>query len=292
MTNTGLRSPAVRKLENAVARGRLLVGRATSHLRMLPDFLIIGAQKGGTTSLYKYLGQHPDFAPALRKEVHFFSGEYERGLAWYRAFFPTRARSERHLRATGVRLQTGEATPYYLFHPLAARRVRADIPDARLIVVLRDPVKRAFSHYQHTKSRGQESLSFADALEAEAERLAPAEGRAREDESDAWLAHKTFSYMARGCYAAQIEEWLRFFDRSQFLFLKSEDLYAKPEETLDRTREFLGLRPFPWRASKVFNRGNYSAGMEPAVEERLKALYGPQNRRLRDLLGDDFDWGY
>jgi hypothetical protein len=285
-------SPVLRRSRNLAARGRWLVGRVTAARRTLPDFIIIGAQKGGTTSLYEYLSQHPDVAPALRKEIHFFDEHYNKGLAWYRSFFPTSAAFDQHLRTRGQRLQTGEATPYYLFHPLAPERVHGTLPGAKLIVMLRDPVSRAYSHYQHMRSHGREPLSFSEAVEEEHKRLWSGHHQTVDDPRNGVRSHQLFSYVSRGFYGSQIREWLRLFERSQFLFLKSEDLYARPVEVLERTGKFLGLRSFEWKASRVFNQGRYHAKIEPAMQRYLQELYRAPNRELAQLLGSDFDWDY
>src|SRR5439155_3447898 len=144
----------------------------TSAIRMLPDYLIIGAQRAGTTSLYLYLTQHPCVAPVvIGKGVHYFDVDFAKGPGWYRGHFPVAAR--RYLSRVGRDrpLITGEGSPYYLFHPLVPERVAALLPEARLIALLRDPVERAYSHYQHFVERGIETLTFEQALEAEPERL-------------------------------------------------------------------------------------------------------------------------
>src|SRR6266480_7948081 len=138
-------------------------GRATASLRPLPDFLILGAQKAGTTALYAYLRQHPEITGPSWKEVSFFDRHYARGEAWYRGNFPN------SLRARGKLV--GEASPSYLFHPLAPERVAGLVPEAKLIALVRNPVDRAYSHYQHEVALGREPLSFEDAVAAEYERL-------------------------------------------------------------------------------------------------------------------------
>src|SRR5262249_27856015 len=146
------------------------------------DFVIIGTQRGGTTSLYRYLIDHPDVAGAmLTKEVHYFDTNLRRGPGWYRAFFPTKAARDRHRRRTGRELVAGEASPYYLFHPLVPDRAHELLPDAKLVVMLRDPVERAFSHHGHEVELGYEQLGFAEALDREPERLAGELERMRAD---------------------------------------------------------------------------------------------------------------
>lgn len=287
-----LHGQVLRRTRNLAARGRWLLGRATAATRTLPDFIIIGAQKGGTTSLYEYLSQHPDIARALRKEIRFFDEQYNKGLAWYRSFFPTFAKCHHHLRATGQRLQTGEATPEYLFDPLVPERMRGVLPGVKLIVMLRDPVSRAYSHYQHVLRRGREPLSFDESVKQELQQLRSGHDQRDPHQRYGPRTHKMYSYVSRGYYAAQIRAWLRFFEKSQFLFLRSEDFYERPNDVLQRTGSFLGLRAFEWRTSTVFNRGEYDAQIHPAIQRYLRELYRADNKELVQLLGDNFDWDH
>ena len=129
--------------------------------RVLPQAVILGAQKSGTSSLHYYLVQHPGVVAPLRKEVHYFDLNLARGEAWYRAHFGLDGEP-------GVSI---DSSPYYLYHPVVPARLHALLPGARLIVLLRDPVRRAYSHYWHERDKGRESLAFEDAVAAEAERL-------------------------------------------------------------------------------------------------------------------------
>jgi hypothetical protein len=245
---------------------------ATADRRQLPDFVIIGAQRGGTTSLYRYLIEHPDIEPASRKEVHFFDGNYERGMDWYRAHFPLQ----------GASRLTGEASPSYLFAPAAPARIRAALPQARYIALLRNPVDRAFSHYQLMVKRGIEPLSFEEAIAAEPERLTGT--------GDPFtLAWRHFSYIRRGLYAEQLERWLASFPREQLLVLKSEDFYAEPAATLRQTQAWLGL-PARLPATLTAHQVGDYVGMSSATRERLGDYFAPSNRRLYDLLVRDLGW--
>ena len=145
--------------------------RATALARIAPSFLVIGAQRSGSTALYRHLAAHPAILPPLRKEVHYFDFQYAKGRAWYLAHFPGIQE-----RITGnYRAITFEASPYYMLHPLAPERIMAFNPDMKLIAILRDPVDRALSHYHHEARRGVETLTFEEAIAAEPERLAGAE---------------------------------------------------------------------------------------------------------------------
>lgn len=254
--------------------------RLTSGMRQLPDFIIVGAMKAGTTSLTSYLFQHPRIAPPRRKEIHYFdSPEYAHGDRWYRAHFPVR-------RAGFV---TGEASPYYFCHPHCPARAHALVPDARLIVMLRNPIDRALSHYHHQVRHGREPLPFDAAIDAEADRLAGELERMLEDER--YYSHPfwAYSYLTRGRYAEQLERWLRFYPRERMLIIGSESFYADPERWHSATLDFLGLERVPLAAYPRHNFGEYQQ-MDPALRTRLDAYFRPLNQRLEELLGERFDW--
>jgi hypothetical protein len=249
-------------------------GRATARWRRLPDFLILGAQKAGTTALYAYLRWHPRITGPAFKEVSFFDRHYPRGETWYRAHLPARVPTE---------TLVGEASPSYLFHPLAPERVRALVPDARLIAILRNPVDRAFSHYQHEVSLGREALSFEQAIEREDERMEGEVERMLRDPSYFSYPWWNYTYLARGRYAEQLERWFGVFPREQLLVLSTEELAGDTAATYARVLDFLGfeqhdLDEYP----RIFER-EY-AGMSPATRARLEAYFEQPNERLEQVL--------
>ena len=279
--------------------------RATSGARVLPAFLIIGAQRAGTTTLYTYLRRHPDVASPRHadsslywsKELHFFDENFWRGLDWYRAFFPLRAR-QRTARRLGRDLVPGEGTPYYLFHPAVPARVAATLPDVRLIALLRNPVERAYSHYQLMAKTGREKLSFEEAIEVEPKRLAGVdevlmgERPAPEGDGDRRQRqqhHRHRAYIGRGLYADQLERWFEHFPREQLLVLRSEDFLARPDDIYAEVFDFLGLRPWQVRDYEPQNIGAY-APIDPELRARLEERFAEPNARLAQLLGRDFAW--
>ncbi|HWO81095.1 sulfotransferase domain-containing protein [Gaiella sp.] len=272
--------PRVPEPVRKVARNAVWTfGRLTARRRPLPDFLVIGAQKAGTTALYAYLRWHPGIAGPSWKEVSFFDRHWWRGEAWYRGQFPLRA---------GERL-VGEASPSYLFHPLAPERARSLVPGAKLVALLRDPVDRAYSQYQHEVALGREPLSFEDALAAEDERLVGEVERLIADPrafSRAWWDH---TYTARGRYAEQLERWLEAFPSEQLLVVRTEDLGERPAETYASILAFLGAEPhelpdYP----RVFDR-DYEP-MRAETRAALAATFAEPNRRLEALLGRELGW--
>lgn len=251
-------------------------GRATSGIRPLPDFLIIGAQKAGTTALYSYLRRHPGITGPSWKEVSFFDRHYTRGEGWYRGHFPNA------LRTWLAKPIVGEASPSYLFHPLAPARVAALLLDVRLIALLRDPVDRALSHYHHEVALGREPLSFEDALEREEERTRGEVDRMVGD--PAYFSHAwwDFTYLARGRYAEQLERWLAVFPPEQLLVLASDELAERPGPTYARVLEFLGASPHELDSyPRVFSR-DYP-DMKPETRRLLADYFAEPNRRLSDL---------
>lgn len=248
----------------------------------LPEFLIIGAQRGGTTSLYDYLTQHPRVAAAKRKEVHYFDLRYANGIGWYRSQFPWWLNIRRSM-------ITGEGSPYYIFHPEVPDRVRETLPGVKIIVLLRDPVERALSHYQLIRRREREPLSFEEAMRAEPQRLAGEAERLR-DPNYRSFAHQHQSYLSRGIYVDQLVEWKARFPWERFLVMKSEDLFADPAATLRRTLEFLGLEPIELATYEARNQATYERKLDPETLAYLEDYYRPHNRRLYELLGSDLGW--
>ncbi len=270
-----------------------LYGKATASIRPLPDFMIIGAKRGGTTSLYNYLLEHPGVLPLLPsrqriKGAHFFDSNFHRGARWYRSHFPTAA--YRRLRARdGGPVLAGEASPYYLFHPLAAERARKLVPDAKVIVLLRDPVERAWSHYKERVRHGAEPLGFEEALRREPERLAGEVERILAEPGYSSFAHEHYSYVAQGRYLDVLPDWLERFPRERVLVMASEDLYTDPQAALDRVTAFLGL---PGRTLRDRTWHNYhpAADMGEQTRRDLRGLFAQHNRDLAELLGMRLGW--
>lgn len=263
-------------------RGRFLSRLATGHLRSLPDFVMIGGMKCGTTSLFQYLQRHPGVSKAYVEEVHYFDLNYDKGLNWYRAHFPVRA-------GGGGDVLSGDDSPYYIFHPLAPERVAQDLPDAKLIALLRNPVDRAYSHYNHELRRGRETLTFEQALDKEEERLEGEEERMAKDPDYVSFAHQRHSYLARGRYAEQLERWFALFPRERMLVLQSEDMFRDPGEVYEQVLDFLGLPPVDPPEFGVFNPGKYKE-MEGATRRRLEETFEPLDEDLFKLLGRTLDW--
>jgi hypothetical protein len=233
----------------------------------LPDFIIIGAQKGGTTTFYGLLTRHPNVEPAAIRELHFFdrSDRFDKGVEWYRRCFPPPRWNN------GRRSITGEKTPFYLFHPHVPERMAEVIPQARLIALLRNPVDRAYSQYHHDIRRAQasgttEPRTFEEAIEQ----------------------HDS-SYLPRGIYVDQLLRWSEYFGKEQMLILKSEDFFEHTTQTMTLVQDFLDLPHQQLDLPPRKTGGRYEQ-MDPATRGRLEAYFEPHNQRLYEYLGVDFGW--
>jgi hypothetical protein len=271
------------RLKAPLRRLRADLHQLTGSLRGLPSVLIIGAQKSGTTSLFNYLVRHPDVLAPFGKEIHYFDLHFDRGVRWYRGHFPY----SRRLSDGAITL---DASPYYLVHPQVPRRAFALLPEVRLIALLRNPVDRAFSHYQHEVRGGRESLSFADALDREPERLAGEEERLGSDPGYYSYNHHRYSYTLRGRYVDQLRRWTEHFPRSQLLVIQSERFFRDPAGVTAEVHRFLGLRPHRLERYQPFLQGNYGREMAPELRNRLAAHFAPYNAELFRWLGAEYDW--
>ncbi|MEW6585077.1 MAG: sulfotransferase [Nitrospirota bacterium] len=256
---------------------------------VLPDFLIIGAQKCGTTSLYNYLIQHPCIYPASVKEVGFFDRYYEKSLKWYRAQFPS-AFSKYYLKFIGKqRFITGEASTGYVLNPHALERIFKITPRAKLILLLRNPVDRAYSHYQHTLRIGMEDLSFDAAIEKEDERIGDAWEKMKSDENYYNFDIALYAYLRTGTYIDQVELLFKLFAKEQILIVKAEEFNSHPADIFRGVLDFLNMPPYERELSVKHNAGNYPP-MDPAIRQKLGNYFKPYNHALYHFLGRNFNW--
>lgn len=268
---------------------RLQWRKLTGNFRVLPDVLIIGASKSGTTSLFRYLSQHPDFYPPMIKEIHYFDINFHEKIRWYRAHFPTKATRNIVRKIFNRPFCSGEATPYYLYHPHAPERASQVVPNAKLIVMLRNPIERAFSDYQHTKRDGFEPLGFMEAIEEEQERLSEEIKQLQANEFYYSKGHQKFSYLSRGIYVDQLQSWMTYYSDSQFLIIKSEDFFKNPKKIMQTVFRYLRLPDFENLQFPVFNQNIYSA-MDEKTRNYLSKFFRPHNKKLYDLIGRTLGW--
>jgi len=244
---------------------------------MEPNFLGIGVQKGGTTTLHNWLASHPDVYLPVQKELHYYSLNYERGADWYRAQFDG---------ATAGQV-CGEITPYYVFHPYAVSRSEIDNPGRRLIVLLRDPVARSLSHYFHSRRLGLEPLEVEAALDAEGDRLLGAEDVLAGAGSH-HLSHQEHSYISRSRYEYQLERLEGQIQQGRLLMLRSEDLFEKPQHSWQQVLQFLELNtsiPLEQPDLVANKGGGENLLIGEAIRERLREQLEPTYQALASRYG-------
>ncbi|PSP35493.1 MAG: sulfotransferase [Cyanobacteria bacterium QS_8_48_54] len=275
------------RLKSPVRRWKWQYRQATWHRRALPDFIIIGAQKSGTSSLHYYLTQHPQILPAYKKEIHFFDGgltpgvdNFEKGQAWYRAHFPLKKNISDHQK-------TFEASPLYIFHPIAPKRIFDLVPKVKIIAVLRNPTERAISHYFIQQRGNTEPLSIYEALQEEEKRLEPVI-KEKDYKNDIFRRH---SYKSRGLYKYQLERYLNYFSWQQILVINSEIFFAKPDKTLKRVFDFVGVdTEFNVQNLNPRNVASNKSDVPPEVYEYLNSYFLPHNQALYELVGESYGW--
>jgi hypothetical protein len=256
---------------------------------MTPGLLIVGAQRCGTTSMYRALAQHPAMAkPVLRKGVHFFDVAYTKDMKWYRAHFPLVA-SARRTAPSGVDPVAFESSPYYLFHPLASARIAESLPGVKILVLIRDPVERAYSAHAHELARGYESEPFERALTLEEERLQGEEERLLTDPTYESHAHRHQAYVRRGQYGEQIERMSQHVGRDQIHVVDSQLFFTEPEKVFAKVLTFLDL---PAAGAIGFERHNARsrAPMADGVRRRLENHFAPHDDKLVAWLGATPSW--
>ena len=253
----------------------------TASKRALPDFIIAGAQKAGTTSLYDYMVKHPGISTATRKEVHYYDNNYQRGINHYRSHFP--------LNRNRTTL-TGEATPYYLSHPHALQRIAKDIPDVKFIIMLRNPADRAFSGYYHSVTHKVEKRDIETAFKEEAAMIAEELPKMLADENYRSRGHQHHSYVSRGHYAEQLTALYDLFPKENILILESADFFKNTKEATNKAFEFLDLAPFDLPEYGIKNIGKQKKDIPEALHTELSEYFVPFNETLYALIGQRFDW--
>ena len=250
----------------------------TTPFRRKPDYLIIGAQKSGTSTLFQLLSDNPNVENSHKKEIHYFDWNYDRSLSWYKLHFPI----------TRVKV-TGEATPFYLYHPDCPARVRQDLPDCKLILLLRNPVDRAYAHYHMSKRKKKESLSFENAIDTERSRMTKALEEAKLHNRYDTVPLLYHNYLSRGIYQEQLKRWFLQFPRSSFHILSFEDFITQPQLEYDRICTFLNILKADISILPRLNADTYE-DMDKRTRSKLIEYFRPHNEQLFELIGYSLPW--
>jgi hypothetical protein len=262
-------------------------GGLTSRWRLQPSFMILGAQRAGTTTLYRVLSDHPALArPTASKGIGYFDVNYAKGPRWYRGHFPLAGPARRK---HGPDATTFESSGYYLFHPLAAARIASDLPDVRVVVMVREPVERAYSAHRHELARGFETEEFEAAIDLEERRTAGEADRMVADPSYTSFDHRHHSYLARSRYSEQIDRFIDALGRDRVYIVDADVFFADPANEFERLRSWLGLPA--WRPDKVEQwNAQPRTPMSPELRDRLDRYFEPYDARLAEQMGRAPSW--
>lgn len=250
--------------------------------RTKPSFLIIGSQKAGTTSMHYYLNQNSYIESPVIKETHFFNMHYDRKMHYYRSIFPLKKKN----------IQTFESTPDYLDHPLAPELCYKHLPDVKIIVLLREPVSRAFSHFNFIKRRREEEnkLTFEEALEREEERVQKAFDIMPKDRYHSGRIFSDYAYKRKGEYAKHLKNWLKFYPKHHFYFINFKDFIINPANILEGVCNFLDIPYEHITTVRHQNKTIYNNPIKDDTKQMLSNYYLLHNEELFKLIGQKYDW--
>ncbi len=252
--------------------------RITAYWRQDPDFLIIGAMKCGTTFLFHYLNEHPEIEMSRVQEVNYFSRHYYRSKWYYRSFFPLKSKG----------MKSGESGIHYIFDPRCAARIKKDLPNTKIILLLRNPIDRAQSHYNqiHTIDTAND---FEEAIKLESERIGKLEKKIADRKYFTSVEYETYSYASRGLYHKQLSKWLEHYSLEDLLVIKSEEMYANPKDTFAKVYAHIGVSEVFPSSIRPQNSRSY-APMPANLRNELKGFFADDAAKLTQLLGEKFNW--
>tara|TARA_Y100000741_G_scaffold362325_1_gene347908 strand:- start:626 stop:1471 length:846 start_codon:yes stop_codon:yes gene_type:complete len=256
----------------------------TAKSRVLPDFLLIGAVRSGTTSLYYDICQHPSVHEAAYDEIGFFDDNFHLGEEWYRSLFPSKKKMFEIKQETG-RSITGEDTPFYIWNDIVIDRIFNMLPNVKLISILRNPVDRAYSNYQLGLREGTERRTFRDAIEDDMKFLDKKKQEGYALTNDDYKK----SYLAKGIYVEQLEKWFKVFRKEQFCIISTEDFSRKPDMTLKKIFNFLEITDYSIKKFEEKKKSKYNE-MDDSLRIEVEEFFSEYNSRLYNLIDQEFDW--
>tara|TARA_Y100000996_G_C22557207_1_gene655940 strand:+ start:2266 stop:3270 length:1005 start_codon:yes stop_codon:yes gene_type:complete len=271
-----------------------IYGKIFGPFHVLPDFLILGSGRCGTTSLVElYLRSNSNIMPSNNNEIFFFDIHYNKSLNWYRLFFPTYLKKF-FRKISGKKTLVCDATGNYFFHPYAPKRIKKILPNVKLILMMRNPVERTISQYRTQVRHGIQHLPFEEVLENEHNLF---EKEFQQFLENGYLERDVdtkISIVARSRYSEALERWLEYFDKSHFLFLNSDEYFKNPLKVYNRVLSFLELPPeTPTITGKrgIVPPGAYkNIHLNDETRNNLKNYFEPWNNKLFNLIGEQFDW--
>ena len=262
---------------------------ATGFLHVKPDFYIIGFAKCGTTSLFEYLISHPNIHPPKGKEIDFFDRLYSRGINWYKVGFPFTIQKFIEKVFFRKKFLTGEATPRYIEHPHAINRIKQITPNAKFIILLRNPIDRAFSQHNMNVKNDYEINNFNDALKEEPRRISNRIEKMTNDITYYSWNYDLYAYLEHGLYVDKIKRWMEVFPKEQFLIIQSEEFFKNPSKTYNDVLKFLGLPSHDLKTYEPIRKQKKSI-LKKQTQQKLQNYFKPHNEKLYNFLGKKFDW--
>jgi len=258
----------------------------TSSIRVLPEFIVIGAAKSGTTSLYHYLSQHPCITKSAYDELGYFDDNFNMGLNWYRSLFPTKF-TQQKIETKYKKSLTYDVTPGYFQNPSCIKRIYETLPDVKLILVLRNPVDRTYSHYQASTQRGiKTKIPFQDLLDKDLQTYE----QVRNDDNEYINSISTMTYIGPSIYAKLIKEWLKYFSLDQLLIFSAEELKENHREVFSRIHDFLNINDEEIDTVTKHNTGGDYTPLDSDLRQKLINFFKPHNEELFNIINQKFDW--
>lgn len=277
------------KLRNSEKKvvSRFNLRRLTSFVRILPDFIIIGTSKSGTTTLYSYLQQHPYIQPSYSKEIDYFDKKFDKGIMWYKSFFDTRI-AKFFKQKQNRNYLTGHVCDAF-YHKKSAKRIKETLPNVKLILILRDPISRAASHYNQSVKKNREKLKFNEAINLQLKNDCGVEEKKLLHFSKKFNVDPENFYLSAGIYSPRLENFLKFFNKTNLLIIKSEDLFSDPKNVLNDICKYLEI---PNYQNIDYQHLNVSEKIEiePSLKKELENYYKKYNSKLEELAGSKFNW--
>ena len=275
--NSNFRYLASKSYHRFVKRG---LSGITSASRVLPDFIIVGTVRSGSTSLYYNICQHPSVLSADQDEIGFFDSNYHLGINWYRSMFPTRKQMESIKKETGFAI-TGEDTPFYFWKDEAAKRIYEMNKNLKIIIICRNPVDRAYSNYNLSVREKTEKLTFEEAIDKEIDFL--------DNHSFRESIDQRRSYLAKGIYEKQIKIWFKLFSKEQIHIVSTEEMEKEPEKTLQKIFKFLKIPEHVIKNPQKQKAAKYEK-MNDETRRKLLDFYEQPNEKFFKIIQKRFDW--
>ncbi len=264
----------------------IIIGRKfkgiTAAQRKLPDFLVIGGKRCGTTTLFEFLRQHQMIAEPVIDHMGFFDDNYSIGINYYKSFFPIKTEE------TAKKLDY-DVTTSYLTSPFVAERVAKEIPNVKIIVLLRNPTSRAWSDYNASQKKDASEEEFQTYIDDELQELEASDFEEKVSKNDYNMSEPFSNFIKKGLYSVYLKKWLKLFPRKNFLFISTESFSNDENKVFKQIFDFLGLSNFEIHKLQRMSKGNYEK-LNPKIKNKLDLFFAPHNDELFKLINEKYDW--